>query len=177
MPPKAVRTVRDLIFWQYAKIIGKSSKFYREGDVSYGFVMGKFKELQAGAISWSDILREDLKMERQCAYCGSMEELSRDHIIPPRKLNPPPSCRQLFEIHNIIWACKKCNSSKGEKDLYEWYGVENRNKIPRVVEGKYLKLAYLCNECRGTLNQSDPNKDGRIDVFDIGCIFKTPCRS
>lgn len=45
MPPKAIRTVKDLIFWQYAKIIVKSSKLYKEGDVSHGFVMSKFKEL------------------------------------------------------------------------------------------------------------------------------------
>jgi len=173
MPPAFIKTIEDLINWQYAKIIAKSSGFYKgEDEAQYGFVTQKFKELQSGKIKWSDILREDLKIEKKCVYCGSTENLSKDHIIPPKKLNPPADCKLLFEIHNIIWACKGCNSSKGDKDLYEWYGVKNRNKIPRLAEGKYLKLAYACNKCRGTLNNAS---NGKISVFDIGHIFKTPC--
>lgn len=166
MPPSAVKTVRDLINWQYAKIISKSAGLYGE-EPSYGFIMRKFKELQTGKIKWSDILREDLKMEKKCIYCGSVENLSKDHIIP-MKVNPPDKCRHIFEIHNIVWACKRCNSSKSDKDLYEWYGLENRNKIPRIVEGKYLKLIFLCNQCRGTLD-TIPNK--KPSVLDIGKIF------
>ena len=36
MPPKAVRTLRDLLFWQYAKIISESAGF---GKSNYGFIM------------------------------------------------------------------------------------------------------------------------------------------
>jgi len=43
MPPSAVRTLRDLIFWQYAKIISESAGF---GKRSFGFVMNRFKKLQ-----------------------------------------------------------------------------------------------------------------------------------
>jgi hypothetical protein len=74
-----------------------------------------------------------------------------------------------------VFACKKCNSSKGGKDLYEWYGIERRNVIPRIAEGKYLKLVYICHECRGTLDMEDPNKDKQTNVYDLGHIFKTPC--
>jgi hypothetical protein len=174
MPPSAVKTIGDLINWQYAKIIAKSSGLYGEGP-KYGFIMVKFKELQSGKIKWSDILREDLKMEKKCIYCGSMEELSKDHIISVNKLKPPAKCKHLFEIHNLIWACKRCNSSKGDRDLYDWYGIENRNKIPRLVEGKYLKLAYLCHQCRGTLDKIDLDSDGKITVLDLTEIFKTSC--
>jgi hypothetical protein len=170
MPPSAVKTIQDLINWQYAKIISKSSGFYGN-EPKYGFIMTKFKDLQTSKIKWSDILREDLKMEKKCVYCGSNENLSKDHIISVNKIKPPEKCKHMFEIHNIIWACKKCNSSKSDKDLYEWYGIENRNKIPRLAEGKYLKLAFLCNQCRGTLD----NVLDKPDVLDIGEIFKTPC--
>ena len=45
MPPAVVKTVGDLIFWQYAKIIADSAGI-RKTD--YGFVMNKFKQLQGG---------------------------------------------------------------------------------------------------------------------------------
>jgi hypothetical protein len=39
-------------------------------------------------------------------------------------------------------ACKACNSSRGDKGIYEWFELEGRNKEPRIVEGKYLKELY-----------------------------------
>jgi hypothetical protein len=38
LPPSAVKTVKDLIFWQYAKIIADSAGI---GKKDYGFVMAK----------------------------------------------------------------------------------------------------------------------------------------
>ncbi len=43
MPPKAVKTVEDEIYWQYAQIISNSAGF---GKSNYGFIMSKFKELK-----------------------------------------------------------------------------------------------------------------------------------
>jgi hypothetical protein len=43
MPPAVVKTVKDLIFWQYAKIIAASSGI---GKYDYGFVMAKSKQLR-----------------------------------------------------------------------------------------------------------------------------------
>jgi len=177
MPPKAIKTVRDLIYWQYAKLIAKSAGFYDGDKKQFGFVMDRFKKLKNDEINWSGILREDEKMTdlgKRCMYCGSEDEICVDHIIP-QKINPPGKCKHLFEIHNIVFACKKCNSSKGDKDLYEWYGIERRNVIPRIAEGKYLKLVYICHECRGTLDMEDLNKDRQTNVYDLGYIFRTPC--
>lgn len=47
MPPPVVKTVKDLIFWQYAKIMAGSAGF---GKTNYGFVLSRFKELQEGDI-------------------------------------------------------------------------------------------------------------------------------
>lgn len=173
MPPKAVKTVEDLIYWHYAKLMAKSAGHYTIEEQNYRVVMSFFKDLKSGRRKWSDILREDMKVERRCAYCGSFEDLTKDHIIPV-KISPPESCK-ILEVHNIVWACKRCNSLKGDKDIFEWYGLERRNEIPRIVEGKYLKLIYECHSCRGTLDKTDLNLDGRIDVMDLGHIFKTPC--
>jgi len=166
MPPSAIKTVRDLIFWEYAKLISGSALKDRK---NYAFIMCKFKELQTGKIKWSEILREDLKMDSsRCEYCGNTEDLSNDHIVPKRDCH-------FAEIHNIVKSCKKCNSSKGNKDLIEWWGRERIYELPRVVYGKYLKMIYICHECRGTLDSEDINMDGKINVLDLGEIFKTPC--
>ena len=171
MPPKAVKSVRDLIFWQYAKLIARSAGL----DGQYGFIMKTFKDLQTGRKQWSAVLREDQKMleEKRCVYCGATEDLSLDHIIP-KKINAPQTCK-VNEIHNHVWCCRRCNSSKGGRDVFVWYGKERRNEIPRLVEGKYLKLIYECHECRGTLDSTDLDFSGELDVMDLGWIFKESC--
>ena len=168
MPPSAVKTIRDLIFWEYAKLISGSALHSRK---QFSFIMKKFKELQTGEIKWSDILREDLSMNtNECNYCNSADDLSNDHIVPKRECH-------FAEIHNIVKACKKCNSSKGDKDLIEWWGLEKRYEMPRIVMGKYFKMVYICHECRETLNKSDLNEDGKFNLLDLGHIFKRPCDS
>lgn len=50
----------------------------------------------------------------QCAYCGKVDNLTQDHFIPLSK------CGE-YTINNIIPVCKSCNSSKSNKDFFEWY--------------------------------------------------------
>jgi hypothetical protein len=149
VPPSAVRTVRDEIFWQYAKLMAKSSG--HAGD--YGFTMSMFKKLQSGRIKWSSSIREyirDLERDRVCIYCSNTEGLSIDHLVPRSRGGPDIA-------DNAIFACRTCNSSKGNKGVYEWYGLERRNEIPRIVEGKYLKLLYTLHERLGTLDMGRTN--------------------
>ena len=47
MPPKAVKSIKDLIFWQYAKIISQSAGF---GKNNYRFMMSRFYKLKKGEI-------------------------------------------------------------------------------------------------------------------------------
>ena len=42
MPPSAVKTIRDMIYWQYAKIISESAG---AGKKKYAFIMSQFKKL------------------------------------------------------------------------------------------------------------------------------------
>jgi hypothetical protein len=166
MPPSAVKTIRDLIFWEYAKLISGSAGLGRK---QFPFIMRKFTELKKGAIKWSSILREDMNVDTaSCAYCNNDKGLSNDHIVPKRECH-------YDEIHNIVKACKICNSSKGDKDLIDWWGIDRRYELPRIVHGKYLKMLYLCHECRGTLNREDINMDGKINLHDLGALFRQPC--
>ena len=148
MPPSAIKTIKDVIFWQYAKIISDSSKF---GKSNYGFIMSKFKELQTGKILWSTAIREYVKeheVTNSCIYCGSDEKLTLDHIIPKSRNGPDSP-------DNAVMVCKSCNSSKGAKRLYEWKGLKNKDTHHRIAEGKYLKLLYKVHEENQTLDEEN----------------------
>jgi hypothetical protein len=54
MLPAAVKTIRDQIFWQYAKLISKSAGL--EGQRA--FQMSRFIQLRNGTIIWSSTIRE-----------------------------------------------------------------------------------------------------------------------
>lgn len=139
MPPAIVKTVRDLLYWQYAKIIADSAG---AGKQDYGFVMNRFKQLKTGDINWNEI-REYVKEREhvdECVFCRTKANLSLEHLLP-RKFNGPDTER------NLVWICKSCNSSKGPRRLYEHFALQSgveaaRYDVPRIAEGKYLKLAY-----------------------------------
>lgn len=151
LPPSAVKTIGDLIFWQYAKIISESAGY---GKKQFGFVMDRFKKLSSGEISWSTSIREYIKEKEKkdtCIYCEGKTDLTLEHILPRSRGGPDVA-------DNARWACKSCNSSKGDKRLYEWFELERRYEVPRIAERKYLKLLYTLHEQMGTLNLSDLSK-------------------
>ncbi len=162
MPPSAVKTVKDLILWQYAKLIARSAGF----DKNYRFIMNRFKQLQNGKINWSGSIREYIKeRERsgECIYCGSRDDLSVDHLIPRNRGGPDIG-------DNAITACKSCNSSKGDRGVYEWYGLDRRNEVPRLVEGKYLKLLYQLHEEKRTLDTSVGELKRLCEICTVGYL-------
>jgi hypothetical protein len=189
MPDRDVSTTKDLIFYQYAKIIARRAFSLPDGvevkGKHYGFVKQKFRELKNGTISWSEITREDWQLvesKKECIYCGSKNEsdLHREHIVP-KSLNIKPDCKScdvIQSIHNQIWACRHCNSRKGSKGLYEFFAEKYPNSrkyydfIPTLLEKKYLKTIYNCHCCAQTIDKSDINNDGEITVLDIDFIIR-----
>lgn len=165
MPPPVIRTIQDLIFYQYSKIIAFSVGLSKSQKSNYyAFVIDRMLLLRSGEINMSNILRE-LKMQMSsttkcCEYCGSFENLSWDHLIPRSKGGPDTA-------DNHVLACKSCNSSKGCRGIYEWYGLKAKDELPRIVAGKYLKLLYEIHEQNGTLHSTDLNRDGKLDVLDL----------
>jgi len=139
MPPAVVKTVKELIYWQYAKIIAESAGI---GKKDYGFVMNKFKQLKQGSISWNEI-REYIKereYSNECIFSGATTNLTLEHLLP-QKYNGPNTEK------NLVWICKSCNSKKGSRRLYEHFAVQAgveaaKYGVPRIAEGKYLKFAY-----------------------------------
>ena len=153
---RGVRSVRDRILYEYAKLIVRSAVGGRPGrdadrsehDRYWGMLTAKYSELCSGEISPSSILRENKALVEQgseCAYCGSFQEVQWEHLIPLSDGGPDT-------IDNQVRACRSCNSSKGAKDLVVWWSGREE-AIPRLVLGKYLKLLWERHDENGTLGR------------------------
>lgn len=161
MPPPVVKTIRDLIYWEYAKLISGSAVGDRKNRA---FCMHTFIRLRDGQIHPSTILRENhLLVEEgtnRCAYCDYFGEgLEWEHIIPLSRGGPD-------NIDNQVLACRHCNAEKKDKCLYEWYGEKRKYEIPRIAWGKYLKVMFDIHEWKGTLSQTCS------ETGDLECIFR-----
>jgi hypothetical protein len=164
MPPKHVKIVRQLVYWEYAKLIAGSAVGSR---TNYRFVTYTYKKLCAGAMAPSSILRENkllMDADDVCVYCEAVcDALEWEHIIALSRGGPDT-------IDNLVRACRACNAGKATHDLMEWYGEHRTEEIPRLVLGKYLKLTYEMLEEAGTLDAADVNADGKLDILDLGAL-------
>ncbi|MFX0181449.1 MAG: HNH endonuclease [Candidatus Hodarchaeota archaeon] len=170
-PSRHVKTVRELIYWLYADLIARAAGF--EGQ--YGFVMSRYKKLKSGEMKWSSSIRDKQKeweKGKMCVYCEATKGVTHDHIIPASRAGVDPRVKNLLEsADNCVWACKTCNSSKGARDIFEWYGEEKINEIPRLVLSKFLKLTYRLHKTQGTLDLKDLDMDGILNIYDLGVVI------
>ncbi|RDW17626.1 hypothetical protein CWR48_14010 [Oceanobacillus arenosus] len=60
---------------------------------------------------WNEI---KIRFNHKCAYCGMKLELQQEHFIPVSKGGE-------YTRNNIIPACIHCNSSKNDKNFFDWY--------------------------------------------------------
>jgi len=145
MPPKYVKTIREEILYEYAKLM---SRTVFRGKLNYGFITDRFKALRNRQITMSGTNREwqrEQELPQECVFCGSREELQIDHLIP-RKRGGSDSA------DNIVWSCRSCNSSRGDRGIFEWLGLKKKDNLHRLVAGKYLKELYDLHDKAGTLD-------------------------
>lgn len=147
MAPKYVKTIDDVVNYYYAWLV--ISKAAGKMD-EFGFVTYQFKKLKQGQIKMADRngeIRVQMKSAPVCVYCGD-EADGWDHVIPRNKDGPDV-------MYNEVRACKSCNSSKGDKDLVDWWvntlGREERT-LPRIPIGIYLKYAHDWHKMRDSLS-------------------------
>lgn len=148
MPPKYVKTVSDVINFYYALlVIARAAGKMDE----WGFITYQFKRLKEGEIQWSDFdgeIRLQMRSSNKCVYCGD-EANGLDHVVP-KSLGAPEG------VHNTVKVCKHCNSSKGDKDLVDWWindrGMEI-NTLPRIPIGIYLKISYGWHKINHSLDR------------------------
>ncbi len=85
---------------------------------------------------WRQTIRE--KWDYKCAYCGSDQELTIDHVIPQSKGGSDFTT-------NVICCCRSCNQSKSHLPWQEWYknqeffSEKNRKKIIEWTSGEQAK--------------------------------------
>jgi hypothetical protein len=114
-----------------------------------------FKGLMDGTMNVGSLLdeeREKLASNRCCVYCGTSDRLSLDHLVPV-------SLGGSDSPENIVYACRRCNSSKGGQDLLAWSFRHDRFP-PLMVLRRYLKLAFVAAEAAQLLE---------VDVEDPRC--------
>jgi len=146
MPPAFVRTIREEVFYEYAKLISRSAY----GSLQRGFITDRFKKLRDEEITTSGTIREwerEQELPKACVYCSSMTDLTTDHLIPQSRGGDDSA-------DNVVLACKSCNTSRGEKGIFEWLGLKEKDKLHRLVAGKYLKQLLALHDRADTLEIS-----------------------
>jgi hypothetical protein len=150
MPPKYVRTIREELQYEYAKLISRSAF---DGKLEYAFITDRFKALTSGTITISGTIREwevESELPRVCVFCGSPENLQQDHLVPRSRGGRDAA-------DNMVWTCRTCNTTRGDKGIFEWLGLEQKDKLHRLVAGKYLKELFDLHERKGTLDIDKSN--------------------
>ncbi|MCM0594577.1 MAG: HNH endonuclease [Gloeotrichia echinulata DEX184] len=99
--------------------IRESSKEYYQRNKEKSYINARkrrARKLQNHFTHYSeqDLLKRFEDFKFSCAYCGSKEFLTVDHLIPVSKGGP--DC-----ISNLVPACSFCNGSKGNRDVVNWY--------------------------------------------------------
>lgn len=142
----SVQTIGELLYWSYANLamahaaVRANSERYRQ---THFIIRSRlFKGLCSGSMNVGSIADDErLKMilPQACCYCGSKDKLAIDHLIPRSKGGADSG-------DNLVWACRKCNSSKHAVDALEW--LNRRQQFPSILLlRRYLKLAIeLCRE-------------------------------
>jgi hypothetical protein len=163
MPPKFVNTIKEEILYEYAKLISRSAY----GTLQRGFITDRFKKLRDGEITISGTMREwerEQQLSKECVYCGATSGLTTDHLIPRNRGGDDSA-------DNVVLACQSCNASRGEKGIFEWLGLKEKDRLHRLVAGKYLKHLLFLHEKAETLEIS---KD-QIVILCSRCSLPTVC--
>lgn len=143
MPPAYVKTIHEEILYEYAKLISRSAY----GALQRAFITERFKKLRDDEITISGTMREwerEQELPNLCVYCSATDYLTTDHLIPLNRGGED-------NADNAVLACQSCNSSKGDKGVFEWLGLKEKDKLHRLVSGKYLKQLLILHEKACTL--------------------------
>lgn len=113
-----------------------ASNYYKANkDKVYEMVYRRHNRVHANEYDYSEEKwRRVLEFfNHKCAYCGSGNDLQREHIVPVSKGGG-------YIEENIIPACRSCNMSKLDRSMEEWYknythfDNRNLNKINQWVD-------------------------------------------
>jgi hypothetical protein len=133
-------TIGEHLYWSYANLamahaaVSDCSERYNQKH----FIIRSrlYRGLTKGTMKIGDIADDEkLKMilPQSCAYCGSKNYLSADHLLSKKRGGN--NCGD-----NLVWSCRSCNSSKGAADMLEWL-AKRQIFPPLLLLRRYLKLS------------------------------------
>lgn len=171
MPTPQIVTVKEKLFWSYANLAmahsaitpGKQVEKYK--PLNYMIRAKLFKGLMSGTMnirSLFDDEKEKMRLPQMCAFCGSTENFSIDHLIPRFKGGDDSG-------DNLVLACRSCNSSKGKGDLMEWYHRKG-GFPPLLILRRYLKLVHQRCLDLGVMDLELSGTDGLDLPFNLSLI-------
>lgn len=166
-----ISTVRELLYWSYANLAMAHSALQQGkteyGRLHYGIRKRLYAGLMDGKMNIRDLLYDEklkMKLPQACSYCGSKDNLSADHMIPKMRGGQDYG-------ENIVWACRRCNSSKGPKDMLEWFKA--RGQFPPILLlRRYLKIIVKFCTKKGLLDAkvADISKTNTDMPFDLSLV-------
>lgn len=164
----------EYMFWAYANFqmlcyAFKSGK--SEYDTECYMIRAKsFKAYKDGRWEINDLYRNNIWKMRTgnyCWYCGkevaSRDELTADHIFPRSKGGDNSQ-------DNLVLVCKECNSSKGNRDVLEWY-MRDGYFPPTHIIAHYYKQIYAYAEAHGLLEKGYKEMKKEKLPFNPDCII------
>ena len=105
-----------------------------------------------------------MKLPQECVYCGSIDNLTLDHIVPTNRGGADTG-------DNAIWACRRCNSSKSDRDLFAWWFTYRQDFPPLFVVRIYLKQAIEYFTSRNLMDS--PISEVQKNPFALETVPKT----
>lgn len=135
------RTVSELVYWSYANLAMAQDAVERGIEkydrLSFMIRSRLHKGLSSGSMQIHSLF-DDEKFKvingARCVYCGCDNNLSIDHLFPRISGGSDSS-------DNLVCCCKTCNSSKGGRNMVEWF-ASNESFPPLMILRRYLKLVY-----------------------------------
>lgn len=141
MPPSLKATVAERLYWSYANLaMAEMAVHDRDSQYSRKHFMIRarlYSGLLKGTMSPRSLMRDQrirMRLPQECMYCGGTHSLAIDHIVPTNRGGADKG-------DNAVWSCRKCNSSKSDKDLFAWWFEYRAGFPPLFAVRVYLKQA------------------------------------
>jgi len=141
VPSSLKSTVAERLYWSYANLAMAEMAVHNQ-DAKYSrkhFMIRArlYSGLIKGTMSPRSLMRDQrirMQLPQECVYCGDGKQLSIDHIVPVNRGGADTG-------DNAVWACRTCNSSKSDRDLFAWWAGRHHGLPPLFVVRVYLKQA------------------------------------
>jgi len=108
MAKKQLNTVKEILFWSYANLAMAHSAVERKQEkynpFNYMIRAKLFKGLIDGSMNIRTLFDDEkikLQIGNKCNYCGSIENLALDHILP-KKLGGKDTGDNLIYAFDIL---------------------------------------------------------------------------